>query len=277
MTKATIEEVAGSQEVIVEVGPLVNGGGTGPAGPQGEVGPAGPAGPAGDPGAVGPAGPAGLQGDPGVAGPEGPTGPKGDTGDVGPAGPQGDPGATGAAGPQGLAGPQGPAGPKGDPGETGPMGPPGTGGGSVYTRAQAGTTGVANHTAPTVIPLITDLSDPNGDIDVSGTRITFTTAGEYEVFGQISVLSTAQRLQATVMVYVNGAYDGTERGGSYIRNSGTSYDVWPVGFCKLITAAAGDYIELYTASRQGNAYGTGGSASHSVLAGGTEINIRRMA
>ncbi|MEO1138935.1 MAG: hypothetical protein AAFW87_05710 [Pseudomonadota bacterium] len=267
MTKATIEEVAGSQQVIVEVGPLLGGtsggqGPAGPAGPQGDPGPVGPVGPKGDTGDIGPAGPAGPQGDAGdtgVAGPTGPTGPAGPQGQAGAAGPQGDPGNTGPAGP------------------VGPAGPAGDGGGGVYTRAMAGTTGVGPHASATVVPLTETLADASGDITISGDRITFVTAGEYEIQGQITAQSTAQRVQATVMIYENGTYDGVERGSGYIRNSGTSYDLWPVGFTKLITAAAGDYVQIYTASRQGSSYGTVASVQHNVLTQGTEINVRRMA
>ena len=110
---------------------------------------------------------------------------------------------------------------------------------------------------------------------VASDTVTINGSGVYSIGGTVQVQSAAQRLQATVKIFINGVYDGIERGGSYIRNAGTSYDFWSVNFYTVKTLSKNDTIEFYVTNVQGASYGGGGTANYSVNSSGNEFIIER--
>ena len=110
---------------------------------------------------------------------------------------------------------------------------------------------------------------------VSNDSITINGDGVYAISATVQLQSTVQRLQATVKVFVNGIYDGVERGGSYIRNAGTAYDYWSIDFYTLKNLSENDTIEFYINSVQGASYGGSGTTSYSVNNSGNEFIIER--
>lgn len=110
---------------------------------------------------------------------------------------------------------------------------------------------------------------------VSGDTVNINGDGVYAINATVQVQSTVQRLQATLKVFVNGVYDGVERGGSYIRNAGTSYDFWSMNFYTLKTLSSTDTIEFYISAVQGVSYDGTSSLNYSVNSTGNEFIIER--
>lgn len=222
-----------------------SGGAQGPQGPEGPEGPQGPQGPAGD---QGPAGPTGA------------TGATGPTGPAGPAGPAGSDGLDGATGPTGATGATGPAGPQGDTGPAGPTGPAGASAPNVWMK-RTGTGTLALSTSYQIPAFDTELSAVNtsGEITFAGGRFTVLTAGTYMIGGYFAVESPDQRAQGTAQVFVNGAGTGDQRGNLYIRNSGSSYDWWPLEVGEEpFELAANDIIDIRLGKTSGTTYTLGG-------------------
>jgi hypothetical protein len=236
-------------------------GAIGPRGPQGatgEPGPIGPQGPIGETGLRGPLGQRGPRGPIGRTGPIGPIGPpglpgvKGDPGATGPIGPTGAIGAVGATGPQGtqgltgLTGPIGATGPQGSPGATGSKGDPGGFGnfGSFYDTT---TTLLAANTA-TAVPLNTTdrasgISVVN-DIDGKPTKITFTTAGIYNISFSMQLGKTDSGTDlVSIWLVQNGDNVPWSSTDLYLTDSGLkSRTVAAWNF--FVVIAAGDTIQL---------------------------------
>ena len=229
----------------------------GDTGETGEQGSQGLQGTAGSVGLQGIQGNKGNQGDPGTQGIEGAVGIKGDTGDQGLKGDTGDQGLKGDTGDQGL---------KGDTGATGPAGT----GGDSYEYVKCSSAGLPNATTSNrKLPLTEQVS--SSAYTVSGDAITVVAAGIYGLTAQMQIRSTSQRLQASAKVYINGVYDGIERGSAYIRNAGTTYDLWPVAFTTVLDLSAGDTVEIYITNVQGASYGSTGTVSYLVDSSGNEI------
>ncbi len=223
-----------------EIGPEGACGPIGPVGeqgPQGEPGPAGACGPIGPQGATGPAGPTGATGLTGAVGPQGPqgetgaAGPKGDTGATGPAGP------TGATGPIGATGPQGPAGPQGEPGGFGAHG-------SFFD-----TTPSVELTLDQAIPVpLNTTAFANGVSIVEGTKITFATAGKYDI--QFSTqLQKADGGSDWVSVWVakNGSNISWTNTDVLITGTNTA-SRHVVAWNFFVDVAAGDFVQLMMSS-----------------------------
>lgn len=82
------------------------------------------------------------------------------------------------------------------------------------------------------------------NFSLASNQITVVTDGFYAISGNITIESTVQRLQAIVKVYVNGVFDGVERGGCYIRNSSISYDLWGIVYYTVKELSANDVISF---------------------------------
>lgn len=197
---------------------------------------------------AGPQGPQGLQGEPGATGPTGATGVTGPQGDPGPAGADGQDGATGA---------------------TGPQGPAGT---SVYSMMTRSSTSVQSAGSVHVIPWDTARESFGSAISWDAAfpeRLTIAESGVYRIAASIVYSSTTQRGQASVQIRKNGTWDGIFRGGSYVRNSGSSWDFWPIEVAGTpMSLVAGDYIEIALARNSGaNASYSTGATGSAVLRG----------
>jgi hypothetical protein len=140
----------------------------------------------------------------------------------------------------------------------------GSGGGSVYSfnRLIGATTQAVTST---LTPVTWNASNDSSGSDVtfsggSPTRLTAVTTGTYKVGGYVAISSAAQRAQAAVEIMINGVATGLQRGGSYIRNSGTSYDYWTMDVASTpFTLTAADYVELAVGQVVGATYGYSGS------------------
>ena len=133
--------------------------------------------------------------------------------------------------------------------------------------------GFPSTNAQTKLPITQQVGDSL--FNVASDAITVNGDGVYSISGIVQIQSAAQRLQATVKIFINGVYDGIERGGSYIRNAGTSYAFWGVNFYTVKTLSKNDTIEFYVTNVQGSSYGGGGTANYSVNSSGNEIIIER--
>ena len=92
------------------------------------------------------------------------------------------------------------------------------------------------------------------------TRITLNKDGRFSVGAAIAVRSTGARAQIAAAILKNGTPITGFRGGSYMRNAGTSWDYWvleispePFDFLK------DDYIEIQIGQVQGPSWDWGGS------------------
>ena len=216
---------------------------------SGAIGPRGPQGATGEPGPIGPQGPIGETGLRGPLGQRGPRGPIGRTGPIGPIGPPGLPGAKGdpgATGPIGPTGATGATGPQGSPGATGSKGDPGGFGnfGSFYDTTS---TLLAANTA-TAVPLNTTdrasgISIVN-DIDGKPTKITFTTAGIYNISFSMQLGKTDSGTDlVSIWLVQNGDNVPWSSTDLYLTDSGLkSRTVAAWNF--FVVIAAGDNIQL---------------------------------
>lgn len=100
--------------------------------------------------------------------------------------------------------------------------------------------------------------------------------GIYSLSATVQLQSFELRLQAVLKVYINGVYDGIERGAAYIRNSGASYDFWSISAsAPALELSKNDTVELYVATRTGATYGNQGTLNYSMHNAGNEIILER--
>jgi len=228
-----------------ETGPTGNNGETGPTGNNGETGPTGPT---GNNGETGPTGPTGNNGETGPTGNNGETGPTGNNGETGPTGSNGETGPTGSngeTGPTGNNGETGPTGPIGNNGETGPTG----------DKGETGSTGPIGNTGPTgpaslqeayngsgttdpqillntsfggvsirddgptgVIGNLFEVENNSGSpifsVNADGVNI----AGNLDVIGDVTSLSSTNTLFSDHFLYLNNGYTSTspQTGGTVV-------------------------------------------------------------
>jgi len=140
----------------------------------------------------------------------------------------------------------------------------GSGGSSVYSFNKV--IGATTQSVTSTLTAITwnSSSDSDGtDVTWSGgapTRLVAVSTGVYRVGGYVTISSAAQRAQGAVEILVNGTPTGLQRGGSYIRNSGTSYDYWTMDVAATpFSLSASDYVELGVGQVTGATYGYSGA------------------
>lgn len=259
----------GAQGATGPSGPSGPQGATGSAGTPGEVGPQGVKGEKGDAGLpgqtgqvgatgpVGPQGETGAQGLPGETGPMGPTGLSGTQGPQGEIGPTGSQGVAGPQGPQGEQGPQGPRGLTGATGAQGPVGPTGPQGpagsltlgdhGSFFDTTTQTNVGDGGATPNKIKLNSVDASSTSGISIVNNTRITFNTAGTYDIkfSHQVDWPHTAgEAVNGTVYFWLqkNGSDVPWTNSEVFLTKQDAVVTVFAWNF--FVTVAAGDYIEL---------------------------------
>ena len=106
----------------------------------------------------------------------------------------------------------------------------------------------------------------------NNTRAIVTSAGTYQISGRLRIFSpTAQRVQPTIKIYINGAVQNWSLDSGYIRNAGGSSDYWTLEFTyEPEKLSANDYLELelsLEAQNPGTYTGTliGSESSFSVI------------
>lgn len=145
--------------------------------------------------------------------------------------------------------------------------PAGGGGASVYGFMKRSSTDNIAIGTTRIIPWQTAAGSLGTDVTWSSgnnTRLTINTTGTYRVGGFVTFSTTQQRGQASVEILINGVSEGVYRGGSYVRNSGSSWDYWCIEVApEPFNLTAGAYVEFRIARNSGaNAtYGTGGSGT----------------
>lgn len=156
------------------------------------------------------------------------------------------------------------------------------GGGSVYSFRRVIGTGTQSVTSTlTAITWNSSAANSGSDVTYAGgnpTRLTAVSAGTYKIGGYVTVQSAAQRAQAVVEIIVNGTATGLQRSGSYIRNSGTSYDYWTMEIPSTpFTLSAADYVELGVGQVNGATYGYNGSLTINCDRSKSEFWLERIA
>ena len=180
---------------------------------------------------------------------------KGDTGEKGDTGLQGIKGDTGAQGPQGLIGNTGPAGAPGSTGATGAQGPQGIQGipgtisayyGNFYSDA------VQTNPTPNAVNAMTfnGTPDANGVTIVDSSKIRVTNAGVYNL--QFSAqLNKTDSGSDSIDIWL--AKNGNNVAWSNTRTWLVGNDAKQVAAWNfVITLAAGDYVQLYWSSADGD-------------------------
>jgi len=142
-----------------------------------------------------------------------------------------------------------------------------------YKLLKCSSTGFATTAAETKVPLTKINTEEH--YTVASDTITVGGDGVYAFTANIQLQSVELRLQAVLKVYVNGVYDGIERGAAYIRNGGASYDFWSLRGYTVLELNKSDTVELYVATRTGTTYGNNGSLNYSVHNAGNEIIMER--
>ncbi|MEM8616612.1 MAG: hypothetical protein AAGF20_06720 [Pseudomonadota bacterium] len=159
----------------------------------------------------------------------------------------------------------------------------GGGGGSVYSYRKRSSTSTGNAAPALVIPWGIDEGSSGSDVTYDGanpTRLTIATTGVYKVGGVVTFSSTTQRGQASAEILINGTPTGVFRGGSYVRNSGSSWDYWPIEVSsEPFSLNAGDYVELRLVRNSGanGSYATGGSGTITHRGVSSRFWVERMA
>jgi len=142
-----------------------------------------------------------------------------------------------------------------------------------YKFLKCSSTGFATTTAETKVPLTKINTEDH--YAVASDTITVGGDGVYAFTANIQLQSVELRLQAVLKVYVNGVYDGIERGAAYIRNSGASYDFWSLRAYTVLELNKDDTVELYVDTRTGATYGNQGTFNYSMHNTGNEIIMER--
>jgi len=110
-------------------------------------------------------------------------------------------------------------------------------------------------------------SDDSSGSDVSYAggnpeRLTVNSDGVYKVAAFITIQSGAQRPQVAAEIFIDGTATGFQRGGSYIRNSGISYDYWTIEVAsEPFSLTSGQYVSVGVGQVTGGTYGYGGTAT----------------
>jgi hypothetical protein len=210
-------------------------------GDTGDFGPTGPTGVVGGTGPLGPTGPAGTATNTGATGPTGPSGEIGPTGWTGPAGSTTN---TGATGPTGEIGPTGATGGTGSTGPIGPTGAPSSGSNIVasYYSMSTQPIGETGISPPTVFSYNNTVLEEGISL-VSGTRLTVTKTGTYEVWYSIQLHRTTGGSNVNTYIWIrkNGV-DIPDTNGRVATNSNNS-DTLPI-VPYILSLNAGDYIEF---------------------------------
>lgn len=149
------------------------------------------------------------------------------------------------------------------------------GGGSVFDYVKCTSAGLGGGTGLRKVPLTVLVASENSTYSVASDTITINEGTTHSIYGQVGIKSSVQRPQFVVLIYKNGVYDGIERGSSYIRNSGISYDYWNVEFNTIKNFSATDTIEIYVDQRTGGTRGTSSTSSYEIVAEDTEIIMER--
>jgi len=158
----------------------------------------------------------------------------------------------------------------------------GGGAGSVYSFNRAiGTSTQSVTSTLTAITWNSSADSSGSDVSWSGgnpTRLTVNATGVYRIGGYVTVGSSGQRAQAAAEILINGVATGLQRSGSYIRNSGTSYDYWTMDVSSTPTSlTSGDYVELGVGQVTGTTYGYGGSLTINCDRSKSEFWLERVA
>ena len=110
------------------------------------------------------------------------------------------------------------------------------------------------------------------------TRLTAQSDGVYKVGGYLTIQSAAQRAQAASEILVNGTATGLQRSGSYVRNSGSSYDYWTLEVSSTpFNLSANDYVELGVGQVSGATYGYAGALTINLDRSVSEFWLERVA
>lgn len=156
------------------------------------------------------------------------------------------------------------------------------GGGASYSFNRVIGTSVQNVTS-TLTAITWSSSSATTGSDVTWivgnpTRLVAVSTGTYRVAGYVTVQSTAQRACAAVEIMINGSPTGLQRGGSYIRNSGTGYDFWTMDISGTpFNLTANDYVELAIGQVTGATYGYSGSLTINCERTKSEFWLERIA
>ena len=155
------------------------------------------------------------------------------------------------------------------------------GGAGAYSFNKITGTGTQSITSTlTAITFNQSVDSYGADVDYSASSpkgFTVQTTGVYKWGAVVTEFSTSQRSQSGCRLLVNGSVSGLIRGTSYIRNSGTSWDYWPIELSSTpINLTAGDFVELAVGSVAGGAYVFNGTVSHVCHRDKTEFWLERV-
>ncbi len=158
----------------------------------------------------------------------------------------------------------------------------GGGGGGVYSFNRVIGSGLqAVNNTLTAVSWNNSEQSSGTDVTWSGanpTRLTAVTTGVYKATAVITMVSAGQRAQAVAELIINGTPTGIQRGGSYIRNSGTAYDFWAVEVAGTpFNLTAGQYVEIGVGQVSGGSYGYAGSLTINCNKGISEFWLERVA
>ena len=135
----------------------------------------------------------------------------------------------------------------------------------------------------TLTAITWDSSDDSSGSDVtfSGanpTRLTAVSAGVYKIGGYVTIQSTGARAQTAIEIMINGTPTGLQRSGTYLRNSGASYDYWAMELSSTpFTLSASDYVELGVGQVTGATYGYAGALTITCERTRSEFCLERVA
>lgn len=155
------------------------------------------------------------------------------------------------------------------------------GGGAAYSfnRLIGATTQSVTSTL-TAITWSSSADSTGSDVTFAGgspTRLTIVSTGVYRICGYVTVQTAAQRGCAAVEIMINGVATGLQRGGSYIRNSGSAYDFWTMEMAGTpMSLTANDYVELAVGQVTLGTYGYGGSLTINCERSRSEFWIERV-
>lgn len=159
----------------------------------------------------------------------------------------------------------------------------GGGGSNPYAFRKRSSTSTGNASPSLVIPWDVDEDSFGSDVEwdvANPTRLSVASAGVYRIGGVITHSSNTQRGQASTRISINGTTQGVFRGASYVRNSGSSWDFWPIEFApEPFNLAANDYfeVELARTSGAGANYSTGATGTIALRGVSSRVWVERVA